>query len=87
MTDLFQAATIAEHEAACQPFPHLQAGTTVSRRMLDTAMIAAFGGGDTEGPWTQQDSFEVLELSLALYLRAASPSRDRWLRSARRAVP
>ena len=34
-------------------------------------MVAAFGGSDAEGRWTQRDSFEVLEHAVALHLRAA----------------
>jgi len=77
MTDLFHAVTSAEHEAARQLLPHLVAGTTIGRRILNNAMVAAFGGSDAEGRWTQRDSFEVLEHALALHLRATPASLSR----------
>lgn len=73
MSDLFHAAPSAEHEAARQLLAPLRAGTPISRRMINTAMVSAFGGSDVEGRWTQRESFEVLEHALALHLRSNPP--------------
>ena len=70
MTDLFDAADRADREAARQLLRHLRSDQPISRRHLNDAMIAAFGGTDADGRWTQRDSFEVLEHALALHLRA-----------------
>src|SRR6202007_2371734 len=44
----------------------------LTRRHLNDAMAAAFGGSDADGCWTQRDSFEVLEHALALHIREAN---------------
>lgn len=71
MTDLFQAAACADHDAARLLVPHLAAGAAITRRVLNEAMVAAYGGSDADGRWTQRASFEVLEHALALHLRAS----------------
>ncbi len=71
MTDLFHAANRADLEAARQLVPLLNSGKPISRRHLNAAMIAAHGGTDAEGRWTQRDSFEVLEHAIALHVRAS----------------
>ncbi|PBN41358.1 strawberry notch-like NTP hydrolase domain-containing protein [Sphingobium sp. D43FB] len=70
MTDLFHAANRADREAARQLLPHLSSGQPVTRRRINEAMVAAYGGSDAEGRWTQRESFEVLEHALALHIRA-----------------
>lgn len=70
MTDLFHAANRAGNEAARQLLPHLSSGQPVTRRHINEAMVAAYGGSDAEGRWTQRESFEVLEHALALHIRA-----------------
>ena len=74
MTNLFHAAARADREAARQLLPILSSGQQVTRRHLNDAMVAAFGGSDAEGLWTQRDSFEVLEHALALHLSASPVS-------------
>lgn len=71
MTDLFQARARADRLAARHLLPYLSSGAPISRRLLNEAMVATFGGTDAEGRWTQRDSFEVLEHAVALHLRAA----------------
>ncbi len=70
MTDLFDAADRADREAARRLLPYLQADMPITRRVLNDAMVAAFGGTDANGRWTQRDSFEVLEHALALHLHS-----------------
>ncbi|TGX49070.1 hypothetical protein E5A73_19680 [Sphingomonas gei] len=72
MTDLFHAANRADHEAARQLLPLLSSGETITRRHLNQAMMAAYGGSDAEGRWTQRESFEILEHALALHIRASN---------------
>lgn len=72
MTDLFHAAKRADHEAARQLLPLLSSGETITRRHLNQAMTAAYGGSDAEGRWTQRESFEILEHALALPIRASN---------------
>ena len=73
MTDLFHAANRADREAARQILPRLSWGEKITRRHLNEAMVAAYGGSDADGRWTQRDSFEVLEHALALHFRALGP--------------
>lgn len=73
MTDLFHAANRADREAARQILPRLSLGEKITRRHLNEAMVAAYGGSDADGRWTQRDSFEVLEHALALHFRALGP--------------
>ncbi len=73
MTDLFHAANRADHEAARQILPRLSLGEQITRRHLNEAMVAAYGGSDADGRWTQRESFEVLEHALALHFRALGP--------------
>ncbi|MFL0415523.1 strawberry notch-like NTP hydrolase domain-containing protein [Sphingomonas sp. 179-A 2A2 NHS] len=74
MTTPIHAAEGADRRAARLLLPHLHAGDTITRRLLNEAMVEAFGGSDAEGRWTQRASFEVLEHAVALHLRAAGPS-------------
>ncbi|CAH0357183.1 strawberry notch family protein [Sphingobium sp. CECT 9361] len=69
MTDLFEAAEHADRAAATRLIAHLHTGDRITRRHLNEAMIAAFGGTDADGRWTQRDSFEILEHAIALHLR------------------
>ena len=69
MTDLFPAAERADHHAARLLLPHLASSEPITRRALNEAMVAAYGGSDADGRWTQRESFEVLEHALALHLR------------------
>ncbi|NJR80845.1 strawberry notch family protein [Sphingomonas corticis] len=76
MTDLFDAAH--DRASACTDAARrlvwLFAGDAkLTRRDLNEAMIAAYGGTDAEGRWTQRDSFEMLEHALALHLVATPP--------------
>lgn len=71
MTDLFHAANRADREAARQLLPLLGSGRNITRQHLNEAMLAAYGGSDAEGRWTQRESFEVLEHALALHFRAS----------------
>ncbi|WP_084718442.1 strawberry notch-like NTP hydrolase domain-containing protein [Sphingomonas sanxanigenens] len=68
MTDLF--------DAPARPFAHagaliraaLAGDAPIPRATLNEAMSTAFGGSDADGRWTQRDSFEALELALAMHL-------------------
>lgn len=71
MTDIFHAAARADREAARQILPRLGAGQPITRRHLNEAMVAAYGGSDADGRWTQRESFEVLEHALALHFRVS----------------
>ncbi|WP_176599298.1 strawberry notch-like NTP hydrolase domain-containing protein [Sphingobium sp. 15-1] len=70
MTDLFEAAARPFTLAAEQIRQSLAGSDPVARAHINAAMIAAFGGSDADGRWTQRDSFEALEHALALHLRA-----------------
>ena len=76
MTDLLdlaaRPAVIPAHVAAHRLLPVVAGNAPVTRRDLNSAMTAAFGGSDAEGCWTQRDSFEMLEHAVALHLAAAS---------------
>ncbi|KKW89722.1 SAM-dependent methyltransferase [Sphingobium chungbukense] len=71
MTDLFEAAARPFTLAAEQIRQSFDGSDPVARAHINAAMIAAFGGSDADGRWTQRDSFEALEHALALHLRAA----------------
>ena len=71
MNDLFDPKddrASACTDAARSLVPLLGGHTKLSRRDLNKAMVAAYGGTDADGFWTQRDSFEVLEHALALHL-------------------
>ena len=70
MTDLFEAAARPFTLAAEQIRQSFAGSAPVARAHINAAMIAAFGGSDADGRWTQRDSFEALEHALALHLRA-----------------
>lgn len=74
MTDLFHAADCADRAAARLILPLLEAGQSITRRMLNDAMLKGYGGSDADGRWTQRTSFEVLEHALTLHLRATRAS-------------
>ena len=71
MTDLFHAAKQSDRQAARLLLPLLCSGETITRRDLNQAMIAAYGGSDAEGRWTQRESFEILEHALSLHIRSS----------------
>jgi len=68
MFDLLDLPPVNDHSAAENIAGLLAAGTSIARRNLNEAMIAAFGGSDADGHWTQRDSFEMLEHGIALHL-------------------
>ena len=76
MTDLLDLATrpavVPAHVAAHALLPLVAGDAPVTRRHLNAAMTAAYGGSDADGHWTQRDSFEVLEHGVALHLASAA---------------
>ena len=77
MTDLFDPKddrASACTDAARSLLPLFSGDTKLSRRDLNDAMVAAYGGTDADGCWTQRDSFEVLEHALALHLVSSAPA-------------
>jgi len=70
MRDLLDIAAVTDRGAACRIAELLASQHAVTRRDLNLAMTATFGGSDAEGRWTQRDSFEMLEHALALHLAA-----------------
>ena len=76
MTDLFalpSALDSASTIAARSILPILAGDGNVTRKDLNTAMVAALGGSDADGRWTQRDSFEMLEHAMALHLAGQPP--------------
>ena len=76
MTDLFalpSALDGASTIAARSILPILAGDGNVTRKDLNTAMVAALGGSDADGRWTQRDSFEMLEHAMALHLAGQPP--------------
>ncbi|TVV76949.1 strawberry notch family protein [Sphingomonas solaris] len=68
MRDLLDIPAVTDTDAA-RPIVDLLAGSaSISRRDINAAMVATFGGTDADGRWTQRDSFEILEHALALHL-------------------
>ena len=77
MTDLFDVVrdrARASTSAARSLVPLIAGEMKVTRRDLNVAMVAAYGGTDADGCWTQRDSFEMLEHALALHLVNERPS-------------
>jgi hypothetical protein len=72
MRDLFEDTVRADSIAAKSVIPLLGGGDRITRRHLNDAMVAALGGTDADGRWSQRDSFKALEHALALYLRSAA---------------
>ena len=68
MFDLLDLPPVTDRAAAAEIAGSLAAGTPITRRDLNAAMTAAFGGSDADGRWTQRDSFEMLEHAVALHL-------------------
>lgn len=67
MTDLFDVVrdrARASTSAARSLVPLIAGEMKVTRRDLNVAMVAAYGGTDADGCWTQRDSFEMLVGSL-----------------------
>jgi hypothetical protein len=78
MNDLFDAARDRAScctAAAMRLVPSLEGQDKITRALLNEAMTTAFGGSDADGRWTQRESFEVLELALALAMRNRSTDR------------
>ena len=69
MTDLFTALAGTEQNAASAIQRLISRAQPVTRADLNGTLIAAFGGTDAQGFWTQRESFEILELALAQHLR------------------
>ena len=70
MYDLADAPPRADRRAADLLQPLLTGDAAIPRAALNRAMVAAYGGTDADGCWTQRDSFEVLELATVLHVRA-----------------
>jgi predicted RNA methylase len=68
MLDLLDLPAITDRPAALTIAAILADGQQITRRDLNTAMTATFGGSDANGHWTQRDSFEMLEHAIALHL-------------------
>lgn len=68
MSDLLDLPPVTDRPAALTIALALASGEPITRRALNGAMTAAFGGTDAEGRWTQRDSFEMLEHALALHV-------------------
>ena len=68
MSDLLDLPPVTDRPAALTIADLLAGVAPITRRDLNNAMIAAFGGNDADGRWTQRDSFEMLEHALALYV-------------------
>ena len=68
MSDLLDLPPVTDRPAALTIADLLAGVAPITRRDLNNAMIAAFGGSDADGRWTQRDSFEMLEHALALYV-------------------
>ena len=49
--------------AAAQLLPVLCRGQALEAKILRSAMVAAFGGSDSEGAWQWKDVYEVQELA------------------------
>ncbi|MCE3544353.1 hypothetical protein LXJ56_29680, partial [Escherichia coli] len=60
MTDLLDLATrpavVPAHVAANALLPLVAGDAPVTRRHLNPAKTAAYGGSDADGHWTQRDS-------------------------------
>lgn len=78
MTDLFDATARRFSHAGALIRATLVGDAPIPRATLNEAMCTAFGGSDADGRWTQRDSFEALELALAMHLAgtAAPQSAD-----------
>jgi hypothetical protein len=70
MTDLFALKLTREGAAAQDLQDRLDAGLGIDRKVLNAAMVTAFGDTDATGLWTQRQSFEILELATAMHIRA-----------------
>jgi predicted RNA methylase len=68
MPDLLDIVPVDELPAARSIATLLTTGTALTRKDLNAAMVAIYGGSDADGRWTQRDSFELLEHATALYL-------------------
>ncbi|WP_159043625.1 hypothetical protein [Sphingomonas sp. STIS6.2] len=78
MNDLFHTARDRAScctAAAMRLVPSFEGQDKITRALLNKAMTTAFGGSDADGRWTQRESFEVLELALALAMRSRSTDR------------
>ncbi|MFY7851952.1 MAG: hypothetical protein ACOVQ6_09200, partial [Brevundimonas sp.] len=73
MSDLLDLPPVTDRPAALTIALALASGEPITRRALNNAMTAAFGGTDAEGRWTQRDSFEMLEHAMALHLAGQPP--------------
>ena len=69
MSDLFDAALVAERRATALIVERLRGIGAIMRADLNTALTEGFGASDADGRWSQRDSFEFLEHALALYLQ------------------
>ena len=48
----------------------IEAGEPINRTLMNTAMEAAFGDTNSNGAWSQRDSFDALEAAVARTLPA-----------------
>ena len=69
MQDLATSAIRHANSVADCLAPSLEAGVPITRAMLNEAMVAATGGNDACGAWSQRDSFELLEFALVRHLQ------------------
>lgn len=68
MRDLLDLPVVTDAPAARHIAALLKGEGAITRRHLNEAMAAVFGGSDADGYWTQRDSFEMLEHALAIHL-------------------
>ena len=54
--------------------PDLERGRAIDAKMLRAAMMAGFGGSDTEGVWDWKTAYEACEAAQVLFLRKFGPA-------------
>ncbi len=56
--------------------PALKDGERITRRMMNAAMVEAYGTTSSEGVWSQRDSFQMVETAAILALRQLDLPRN-----------
>ena len=54
--------------------PDLERGRAIDAKMLRAAMLAGFGGSDTDGVWDWKTAYEACEAAQVLFLRKFGPA-------------
>ena len=85
MSTPLNAAEGRDIVAARRLVPTLAGDGPIDRKLINRILSDSYGGLDADGRWTQRESFEVLELALAIHLRTP-PCRIEGVNDVRRAV-